>query len=430
MKNGTMDMYGNPKIPWLRTDLEKDADGWMDLSKLAITEGSYSSLIGVPIDRLQNRNSTFVVETTYMALDCQKPQNETLVNIDTNTTTLLHPNGTFYGPNTTAYNGIENGIYPSWEVAMDQFVSNAYFYGYPEQLVNISASDAPPQATFLFQTRGPWVSRCKINQVYVESAISCQSIRDSQIPQCAVKAQRPSPKKHAPSTITTFSFPTTFTYMTQQWILATDPLTSSGYSSLTEYYLQNTSANFILSGNGRNYADYTNVTASQFSQRLAQLANTWVLASQVNANLMSYFGMAYQNLTVTYTDTQDVYDVSWPWLAVYCVSIAVMLVAALVSIICSFATTIPDVLSFCSTLTRDSPYFPQAHGGTTLDGTNRARILRDVKVKLGEVVAEDEDKRGLDANGFVNAIPEDKVRQLAIAPPEYVRTPGRGVIYA
>jgi len=425
LKASSMDLYGNPRIPWLRTDVEKDKNGWQDLSKVNLTEGSYSSLVGVSIASLQNRNSSFVIETTYVNLDCNNPQNETLVDISFNVTAGI--NGTFSGPNTTINS--DSAIYPSWQVAMDQYVSNAYFYGYPELLVNSSDADIP-QGTLLWQTpHGPWVSRCKINQVYLESNISCYSVADRQLPNCAVISQRNSPRKHAPSTVTTLSFASTFQSMSSAWILATDPLTSSGYSSLSEYYLQNTSAPFILSGNGRDYADYSNVTAEQFSQRLGQLLNSWVLGSQISADTMQY-GLDHQNVTASYREGHPVYICSWAWLTIYCIGIAVMFIAALISIYCAFNTTIPDILSYCSTLTRDSRFFNSATGGSTLDGLVRAKILQDVEVRLGEV--NDQSENGLSGrDGFQNAVRgEQGHKYLAIAPPEYLRPPQRGVVYA
>lgn len=426
LKASSMDLYGNPRIPWLRTDLEKDENGWQDLTNVNFTEASYSSLVGLRVSSLANRNSSFVVETTYMNLDCEKPKDETPIEISFNVTAGI--NGTFSGPNTTA-GATGSGIYPSWQVAMDQYVSRAYFYGYPELLVNSSDADIP-QGTMLWQSpHGPWVSRCKINQVYVESNVTCYSVVDAQLPHCAVLFQRESPKKHAPSTVTTLSFTETFRSLSNAWILATDPLTSSGYSSLSEYYLQNTSATFILSGNGRDYANYTNVTAEEFSQRLGQLLNSWVLGSQLSADTMQY-SLTYQNTTAFYTEARPVYICSWAWLTVYCLGIGVMFVAALVSIYCAFNTTIPDILSYCSSLTRDSRFFASAKGGSTLDGLVRAKILQDVEVRLGEVADTSENSLS-GRDGFQNAVRTDQgARYLAIAPPEYLRPPKRGVIYA
>ncbi|EXJ93431.1 hypothetical protein A1O1_01823 [Capronia coronata CBS 617.96] len=425
MKNGTTDLWGNVRIPWLTYDASKDNNGWTTLSRDHLTEGAYSSLVGIPVASLTDRNSSFALETTYMNLDCDKPEIESLIDIGFNVTSS---NGTFLGPNTTSPD--DNAIYPSWQVAMNEFVDDrVYYYGYPELLVN--ASDANlPQATFLFQTRGPWVSRCKINQVYVESNVTCISVTDSSLPVCSVGGQRQSPNRHAPSTVTTLSFPSTFRYLMHEWIMATDPTRSSGYSTLTEYYLQNTSAAFILSGNNREYADFSNVTAEAFSQRLGQLLNTWVLAGQVSANTMQ-FTLNTRNSTALYTEGRLVYLCSWRWLGVYVASIAVMFITALFSIWCVAQTTIPDVLGYSSSLTRDSKFFNFVKGGSTLSGIARARKLRELEVKLGEVIEESDDGRF--RNEFVNDLDprmsDDRRRYLAIASPEYLRTPERGTLY-
>lgn len=475
IKSGTMDLWGNVRIPWLDETLPQNQDGWTDLSNINIPEGMYSSLVGLPVASLANRNSSFSIETTYMTLDCKTSQPEQLVDINYNVTA---GNGTFLGANATRLETADV-IYPFWRVALDQFVNNnLYFFGYPELLVNVTDNDLP-QATFLFQTRGPWVSRCKINQMYVESNVSCRTTTshtsssssaassssglDSEggttlLPSCAVLAQRKSRRPHSPSTVTTVSFPTTFDTMASHWIMATDPLLSSAYSSLSEYYLQNTSAGFILSGNGRNYADYTNVSDADFSHRLAQLMNTWVLGGQVSADTMAFTGLNYRNASVAYTDAREVYVVSRAWLAAYCASTGVMLLAALVGIWCAFHTAIPDVLSYCSTLTRDSKYFDFARGGSTLDGAVRTKLLSDVRLKMGEVAAvsqrapsdydRDDNVQGdhdhdrdhhhhhqqLFRNDFVNDFTYNPGRQgkavsLAIAPPEYLRTPKRGMVY-
>ena len=247
-----------------------DANGWVDLSKVSITESSYSSLIGIPITSLENRNSSFVLETTYMSLDCDQPKDEPLINI---TISNMISNGTFIGSGNTDPNC--DATYPSWQVALNQFVSDVYRYGYPEELVNATDADIP-QATLIFQSQGPWQARCQINQIYVESKVTwlaCQyQIHHSQ----AARSRHSEnlQRKHAFSTVTTLSFPDTFFSVTQAWIMATGPILESDYSNLSEYYLQKTSTAFILSGGYRQYADYSDLTAQQFSQRLGQLLNT------------------------------------------------------------------------------------------------------------------------------------------------------------
>lgn len=52
--------------------------------------------------------------------------------------------------------------------------------------------------------------------------------------------------------------------------------------------------------------------------------------------------------------------------------------------------TAPDLLGYVSSLTRDNPFTLVAEGGNTLGGRDRARLLRDLKVQVGNVKWEEE----------------------------------------
>jgi hypothetical protein len=89
-----------------------------------------------------------------------------------------------------------------------------------------------------------------------------------------------------------------------------------------------------------------------------------------------------------------------------------MLAAVPFGIRCELDTHIPDILCYCSSLTRDSRYLG-IRGGSTLDGMDRARKLRDFPGRLGVV--------GPDEAG---------ISRLVVADPEIVREPARGTMYA
>lgn len=69
------------------------------------------------------------------------------------------------------------------------------------------------------------------------------------------------------------------------------------------------------------------------------------------------------------------------------VSIILLLCSAL-SLILRLLIVAPDVLGYVSSLTRDNPYIitkPSDNGGSLLDGTDLARRLRDVRIKIADV---------------------------------------------
>lgn len=50
----------------------------------------------------------------------------------------------------------------------------------------------------------------------------------------------------------------------------------------------------------------------------------------------------------------------------------------------------PQILWHVSTMTRDNPFIDLPSRGCTLDGLDRARLLKDMEVKVQDVAAEDE----------------------------------------
>lgn len=72
IKNSSVDLWGNVKIPWLprRNTASPDGEGWYDITSDPVLE-KYSSLVGIPILNLPSgKNATFSIETNYLDLDC------------------------------------------------------------------------------------------------------------------------------------------------------------------------------------------------------------------------------------------------------------------------------------------------------------------------------------------------------------------------
>jgi hypothetical protein len=57
------------------------------------------------------------------------------------------------------------------------------------------------------------------------------------------------------------------------------------------------------------------------------------------------------------------------------------------SLLVSLRTTVTGIFDFVSSLTRDNPRVNAPHGGSGLDGAERARLLRKLPVQLGYVDA-------------------------------------------
>ena len=80
-----------------------------------------------------------------------------------------------------------------------------------------------------------------------------------------------------------------------------------------------------------------------------------------------------------------VYRLHMGWLALYVVSIAVLVLCVLVTIVLRARIHAPDFLSSVSALVRDSPYVNKPDGGSLLDGTQLANLLGRTRVRIGGV---------------------------------------------
>ncbi|KAK3364704.1 hypothetical protein B0T25DRAFT_514332 [Lasiosphaeria hispida] len=63
----------------------------------------------------------------------------------------------------------------------------------------------------------------------------------------------------------------------------------------------------------------------------------------------------------------------------------VMFVVACIGALLNWRTEAPDILGYVSTMTRDSPHVSVSEGGSALDGIDRARLLKELRVQIQDV---------------------------------------------
>jgi hypothetical protein len=91
------------------------------------------------------------------------------------------------------------------------------------------------------------------------------------------------------------------------------------------------------------------------------------------------------NATGQLTTLYDIFVCHFQWASVLLASASILSTTALIGLVLKYLTLSPDILSYMSTLTRDNPYIALPPGGTALDGDEKARLLRGVRVQLGDV---------------------------------------------
>lgn len=154
------------------------------------------------------------------------------------------------------------------------------------------------------------------------------------------------------------------------------------------------------------------VSAADFGIRLGQLLNTFILGSQISTIVSNGESSTGRNNTASLTQLHEVYACSWSWLVVLVLASLTMLAASIYATCSGLQTRIPDVLGYCSSLTRDARYVDLC-GGSTLHGMDRARLLKDYRIRLGVV------------EGFT----DEGVGHIAVAPAHNARRPVKGEWY-
>ena len=428
VKRSPVDIWGNLKVPLMSSlalDASSNGTGWYDIE--AFTEDvPYSSLIGIPVGNLpRTGNTTFTVESSYFDIGCYSlslspyvPTTESFTspsNIDISATEskeaprlMQIPNNTFYGkqdPESSFTIGIDR--YIDWKAGS---LASIWDEGMSSYIKNVTGNDKRffgEAQTFLFESKlapvfpgvenPATVAYCNIQRIYVESAVICVEDPSSmRKPQCSVTAIRESQLKHQPSDITPFLFPSILGQFSSSLAHSQGQLEGSGYS-LTEKYLNNTDTPLLVQDFGMRLF---NLDKEVFSQRLTQVVNTYYMASLfpsamvggLDTQLPTYMVSQYTSspikraTTGTVTSLQtDLYAINISWLIVFLATSTVMLAAATISSVLAYFTTIPDVLGYASSLTRDTAYFPHSAKGSVLDGLTRSRKLKDQKVRLGDV---------------------------------------------
>ncbi|PGH18212.1 hypothetical protein AJ79_00550 [Helicocarpus griseus UAMH5409] len=418
VKHSPVDIWGNLKVPLmshLASDHTSNGTCWYNFDA-DVEDIPYSSLIGIPVGGLQpNGNTTFTMESSYFDVNCYSLSLSSYVptaasfaaplGADISTTKskdvprlLQIPNNTFYGKaNKESSFTVGIDSYIDWNAGPMATLRDEGMSSVVRNVTGNKKTFYGRRQTFLFESKLPpvypgvqnpaTVAYCNIGRVYVESAVSCISNPlSARRSQCSVAAVRNSQVPHQPADITPFLFPS---------ILGSD----GGGKLLTHgEILNDTDTPLLVQDVGMKLFS---LDRNIFSQRLTQVINTHYMASLfpsamvggLDTQLPIYTVSQYTSAPINRTTTATVislehnlYATNVAWLIVFLATSTVMLMAATISSTLPYFTTIPDVLGYASSLTRDSVYFPHAaNTGSVLDGLTRSRKLKEKKVRLGDV---------------------------------------------
>lgn len=431
IKTDTMDLWGNVKIPFLNHTKSE----WQDVQQDAPDfPYMYSSLAGIPLNNINDGNTSFTVESSHVRLRCENvtfvgdgpgspPRNGSMVEV--NATALSDAgsivrqgpfnltNGTWHGYPIRQLTDDDN-LATTWSLAIDRFVGEFWMRENSsvvrEELPknrdgrfedrhqstlfqDETALDAGPtnllfQAVYVYDMAGPLtgiVASCRLTNEWVESRVNCS--RDGSGPRqtCQVVAQRPSKRRHASANISPLSFPLLFNLVSLRLPLAVGGHTNVG-TEVSLYYLQNP----CLAGISRDatLGDMLhNITGETLQIRLAQLLNTYLALGQLSHQIRGAGGSFLFDSNVTVPSRTSelivVYDISDKWAAACLASSIMLLAAGVLGVVFKHCARGPEVLGYVSTVFRDSRHMDLPADAGRQNGMDLSRAMRDSRIRYG-----------------------------------------------
>lgn len=348
LRNGTQDIFGNLQIPMLEAAVEQgiaSADGWYDVSN--VETPTYTSLFGIPFASSPwSANTTFIVETSYIALDCTTASKALDLSSSTMNTTDLSSGYISNGRN------LGVSIDPGRTASSEQALRIDF-----HSVANTSASARLTNA---------W---CNLTTTSIEASVFCNTTGS-----CAVQAVRDSKVARQEDIIFAIDSNNIGDDVALRFFSAfinatTTPNEQIPASSVIENYIADPSSPFALTPQATALADIDDVI---FSRRLAQLLNTYYLASISPTALMGAFASsssayAAASAPATLTTAQDVLRCHLAWFIVLILTSGAMFIAACVTAALDLLRRGPDVVDDMKGYLRGSPLVKVVEGRTVED---------------------------------------------------------------
>jgi hypothetical protein len=148
--------------------------------------------------------------------------------------------------------------------------------------------------------------------------------------------------------------------------------------------------------------DLYKLSPELLAERLTILFNTFFQSTYASVALARNLPQNLTELTiknpyVTFNETKAkvsrevirVYKTDWRWLSALLVSSIILQIAAYTGLVLRYITLAPDIIGYASSLTLLNPFVRIPAGGTTLHGLEKAALLHDLKIQIGDVCVDE-----------------------------------------
>ncbi|KAF2274912.1 uncharacterized protein EI97DRAFT_93655 [Westerdykella ornata] len=443
IKNSMEDAWGNVKIPRVESlnASVADKDGWITVNQNAVAAENYSSLVGIPvIGRPQDRDAKFNLETSYMTMDCQPFRQTSIPRFNFSEMERLVPgSGDRWFNLSTAKDPLDQStfylrtVFPYVDAdytnprveALFGFVNDSLTTTFEKRVITY-ASGFYRADVFAMN-----VANCSVSQMHLEATVFCEKDR------CRVQRVRRAPSVHVVEELTPLEHGLVRDKLFNSITKAFGPLAKG--SVPTEQFIFNTSTFPMVPPTAEitdnpGWMDLSLLRPEVFSRRLALVLNTYYQLSLAPeaytgtlpaGNLTLYGpepsgeydldaylppGMSARSNTISewyqafgrrVTDAQfmfvgaatnatviqkeEIYACNYAWTALLMTAAGILLLIGSTSLVLKRKTLGPEMFGFVASMTYENPHVNIPRGGTMLDAMERARLLKDMEVRIGDV---------------------------------------------
>ncbi|KAL6158485.1 hypothetical protein ACJBU6_02597 [Exserohilum turcicum] len=383
-QNTPMDLWGNIKLPMYRhLENSTTVDGWKVISDPTADNITYASLIGIPIvGQPSDGSSTFNIKARQFDLTCSS-----------NNGTKKEP-ADFENKFTWQLRVI-NDTAPACKNRTLCPLQQCQNYPCPIRSLSLATRSLDhSEEKYDFST-----ARCQLTYENFEAGVQCKGKA------CAVYKMRKLDLLDSNFTIgidklirQTFVFNQLAT-MVNLDTYNVGSAVARGSTNMERWIQDPTDFIGVLFS----YAKLWQLSPQVFGDRLTIMYNTFwqstygtpALAGNLPAYVLKTGQLnstnAMSNIQFlpleaqTTRATKPVYRTNWKWFTALLVCSLILLVAAWAALILKHITIAPDIIGYASSLTLLNPYCPTPTGGTTLNGLERAALLHDLPVRIGDV---------------------------------------------
>ena len=408
VQRSPVDPWGNVKVPMVDAlspwSLDDPSNPWVPVDANT-SDTYYAALTGVMLSGVPDMgNSHFNIETSYMQVQC--PDAKFINPEAVGGFSSSFPHGLSCHDVNGPFSGMPYGLNQGGPFSRRDFFDGDVFHRgrFDPKLGHFVGGQYNILYGLLNEQTAMVLFNCTVRVRYVEAGVRCagsscliDKMRRSTLPNSDQTHMPPYGEDggEGPTQL--------FTNMCRFIDFSTGIIRGGNWAPL-DYYVAGSDAPYVQ--DMTHSPDFANVSSATISQRLTTIFNTaWQVGLAPLGILQGSVAQGTQNysrdtkLTSLATDSTyaantasakfstevQLYVTDKVFAAIFIATAVLLQICAIIGLILKWRTTGPDILGYVSTQTRDNPFFADIVGGSTLDGLERARLLSEMKVQIGDV---------------------------------------------